>query len=179
MVISRAMESFHTVMREEIQHMSESLFVGMCEKVGTSQQVAIRRETEDIREMVGRRVTPNDGIIAMMSGSRREGFRLKGSDLDFMYWPNDHRVIMDMSQSEYYNTANTTLILSDSSESPPGFTLLQLLTQPRYREVQLSCVRINDRVYISSSIYRELTCSSVEPNSIVHGPCGSGVYVLH
>ncbi|XP_034303464.2 uncharacterized protein [Magallana gigas] len=175
MVISRAMESFHTVMREEIQHMSESVFVGMCEKVGTSQQVAIRRETEDIREMVVRRVTPYDGTISMMSGSRREGFRLNGSDLDIMYWPNNHRVIMDMSQSEYYNTANTTLILSDSSESPPGFTLLQLLTPSRYRQVQLSCVRMNDRVYISSSIHRQLTCSSIYPNSTVHGPCGSGV----
>uniref|UniRef100_K1RXI9 Mab-21-like HhH/H2TH-like domain-containing protein n=1 Tax=Magallana gigas TaxID=29159 RepID=K1RXI9_MAGGI len=63
-----------------------------------------------------------------MSGSRREGFRLKGSDIDTMYWFNDHRVIMDMSQSEYYNTANTILIFADSSESPPGFTLLQKLT---------------------------------------------------
>ncbi|XP_052687005.1 uncharacterized protein LOC128166106 [Crassostrea angulata] len=158
-----------------MQHMSESVFVRMCEIVGTSQQVAIRRETEDIREMVERRVMPNDGIIEMTSGSRREGFRLKGSDLDFMYWLNNHRVIMDMSQSEYYNTANTTLILSDSSESPPGFTLLQLLTPTKYREVQSACIRMNDRVYISSSIHRELTCSAAMPNSTVHGPCGSGV----
>ncbi|XP_052690657.1 uncharacterized protein LOC128168491 [Crassostrea angulata] len=155
--------------------MSESVFVGLCEIVGTTKQVAIRRETEDIREMVERQVAPNDGIIRIMSGSRREGFRLVGSDLDTMYWTNDHRVIMEMSQSEYYNTANTTLILSDSSESPPGFTLLQLLTPSRYREVQLSCVRMNARVYISSSIWRQLTCSLVFPNSTVHGPCGSGV----
>ncbi|XP_052690658.1 uncharacterized protein LOC128168492 [Crassostrea angulata] len=155
--------------------MSESVFVGLCEIVGTSQLVAIRRETEDIREMVDRRVTPNDGMIEMVSGSKREGLRLKGSDLDFMYWPNNHRVIMDMSQSEYYNTANTTLILSDSSESPPGFTLLQLLTPTTYREVQSACVRMNGRVYISSSIWRQLTCSAIMPNSTVHGPCGSGV----
>uniref|UniRef100_K1P1I3 Uncharacterized protein C3orf59-like protein n=1 Tax=Magallana gigas TaxID=29159 RepID=K1P1I3_MAGGI len=128
----------------------------------------------DINEMVRRRVTPNDGIVQMLSGSMREGFRLKESDLDCMYWPNDHRVIMDMSQSEYYNIANTTLILSDSSGSPPGFTLLQLLTPSRYREVQLSCVRMNDRVYISSSVWRQLTCSILHPNSTAHGPCASG-----
>lgn len=155
--------------------MSESVFVVLCDIVGTSQQVAIRREMEDITEMVETRVTPDDGIIEMVSGSMREGFRLEGSDLDYMIWPNNHRVIMDMSQSEYYNTANTTLILSDSSESPPGFTLLQLLTPTILREVQSACVRMNDRVYISSSIYRQLTCSMVMPNSTVHGPCGSGV----
>nr|XP_034303458.1 uncharacterized protein LOC117681752 [Crassostrea gigas] len=158
-----------------IQNISESMFVGLCDKVGTSQQVVIRRETADIKEMVDRRVTRNNGTVRMMSGSRREGFRLKGSDVDNMYWPNNHRVIMDMSQSEYYNRANTTLILSDSSESPPGFTLLQLLTPRTTRDIFSACVRMNGRVYISSSIYRQLTCSSVRPNSTVHGPCGSGV----
>nr|XP_034325102.1 uncharacterized protein LOC117689171 [Crassostrea gigas] len=170
------MESFPQQICEGLQNMSESMFVGLCKKVGTSQEVAIRRETEDITEMVARRVTPDDGIIHMTSGSRREGFRLEGSDLDIMYWPNNHRVFMDMSQSEYYNTANKTLILSDSSDSPPGFTLLQLLTPSRYREVQSSRVRMIDRVYISSSIYRQLTCSATVPNSTVHGPCGSGVF---
>ncbi|XP_052703557.1 uncharacterized protein LOC128179916 [Crassostrea angulata] len=157
-----------------MQRMSESVFVGLCEIVGTSQLVANRRETVDFKEMVKRRVTPIDWIIEMMSGSMREGFRLLGSDADFMFWPNDHRVIMDMSQSEYYNTANTTLILSESSESPPGFTLLQLLTPRMTRDVYSALVRMNDRVYISSSIYRHLTVSSVYPNSTVHGPCGTG-----
>ncbi|XP_065933676.1 uncharacterized protein [Magallana gigas] len=169
------MESFSPKICEGLEHMSESVFVGLCNIMGTSQQVAIRRETEDILDMVDRRVIPNDGMIDMMSGSHREGFRLKGSDVDFMYWRNNHRVIMDMSQSEYYNRANTTLILSDSSESPPGFTLLQLLTPTTNRYVRSACVRMNDRVYISSSTYRQLTCSLVYPNSTVHGPCGSGV----
>ena len=71
----------------------------LCQIVGTSVQVAIRRETEDIREMVVRRVAENDNVIVMESGSRREGFRLKGSDLDLMIWLNDHRVIWNMCQS--------------------------------------------------------------------------------
>eukprot|EP00105_Crassostrea_gigas_P013542 XP_011429892.1 PREDICTED: uncharacterized protein LOC105330039 [Crassostrea gigas] len=169
------MESFPIRICGGMHHISEAVFVRMCQIVGTSQQVVIRREMEDISEMVDRRVTSNNRIIRMVSGSYREGFRLEESDVDFMYWPNDHQVIMDMSQSEYYNTANTTLILSDSSQSPPGFTLLQLLTPTRYREVQSACVRMNDRVYISSSTNRQLTCSSAFPNSTVHGPCGSGV----
>ncbi|XP_078318057.1 uncharacterized protein LOC144620619 [Crassostrea virginica] len=110
------------------QHPCESVFVRLCQIVGISVQLAIRSETVDIKEMVQRQVAENDEVIVMESGSMREGFRLKGSDVDIMYWLNNCRVIWDMCQSEYYYTENKTLILSDSSESPPGFTLLELLT---------------------------------------------------
>ena len=90
------------------QHLCESVFVGLCQIVGTSALVAIRRETVEISEMVRRRLADNDGIIKMESGSMREGFRLKGSDLDVMSWPNNHRVIWDMSQFEFYYTENKT-----------------------------------------------------------------------
>nr|XP_034311417.1 uncharacterized protein LOC117684247 [Crassostrea gigas] len=175
------MESVSSNILVKLQHMSESVFVGLCEMVGTSEEVAIRREIEDIMEMMKRRVTPYDGRMLMVSGSHREGFRLEGSDLDIMAWPNNHRMIMDMSQSEYYNTANTTLILSDSSESPPGFTLFQLLTPTTERDIKPALVRMNGRVYISSSIHKEFICSITTifklhnyNNTTVHGPCTSG-----
>nr|XP_022307987.1 uncharacterized protein LOC111113988 [Crassostrea virginica] len=151
-----------------------NIFDAIVCKVGTSVQVAIRRETRDITEMVKRRVADNDDVIEMLSGSRREGFRLKGSDFDFMYWPNNHLVIFDMSQSEYYYTENKTLILSDNSERPPGFTLLELLTPTTNRKVQSACVPMNDRLYISSSLYRQQTQIHLFPGSIGHGPCESG-----
>ena len=59
--------------------------MGLCQIVGTSVQVAIRRETEDISEMVERRVAENDAVIEMLSGSQREGISLEGSDMDIMY----------------------------------------------------------------------------------------------
>nr|XP_022306599.1 uncharacterized protein LOC111112988 [Crassostrea virginica] len=156
------------------QHLCESVFVRLCQIVGTSVQVAIRREAKDISEMAERRVADNDDVIAMESGSRREGFRLKGSDIDSMYWLNDHRVIFDMSQSEHYYTEDKTLILSDNSESPPGFTLLELLTPTKDIEVQSACIPMNDRLYIFSSLYRQQTQSHLFPGSIAHGPCESG-----
>nr|XP_022315408.1 uncharacterized protein LOC111119494 [Crassostrea virginica] len=156
------------------QHLCESVFVRLCQIVGTSVQVAIRRETEDITEMLDRRVAENNQVVVMMSGSMIEGFRLKGSDLDFMLWLNDHRVIWDMSQSEYYYTENKTLILLDSSESPPGFTLLELLTPTTNRKVKSACVPMNDRLYISSSLYRQQTQTNFLPGSTEHGPCESG-----
>nr|XP_022308648.1 uncharacterized protein LOC111114577 [Crassostrea virginica] len=158
------------------QHLCESVFVRLCQIVGTSVQVAIRRETADIREMVERRVADNDDVIRMESGSEREGFRLEESDIDSMFWLNDHRVIFDMSQSEYYYTENKTLILSDNSESPPGFTLLELLTSTTHGMVLSACVLMNDRIYISSSLFRQQSKSHRFPGSIVHGPCESGAF---
>lgn len=90
---------------EGMHHMSESVFVGLYDKLGTSEELIIRRETTDIRDMLQRQITRSQ-FIGTMSGSRKEGFRLEGSDVDEMYWPNHHQVIMDMSQSEYYNIAN-------------------------------------------------------------------------
>ena len=151
------------------QHLCESVFVGLCQIVVTSGLVAIRREMKNISEMMRRRVAENDEDIKMESGSMREGFRLKGSDLDVMSWPNGYRVIWDMSQFEYYYTANKTLILSDSCESPPGFTLLVLLILTTDRRNQSAYVAMN----ISSSLFKQ-SQTHLYPGSKVHGPCESG-----
>lgn len=89
LIIDRCDEIHQCTMEEKIQRMSESMFMVLCEIVGTSEQVAIRRETRDIWEIVEKKVTKNNGIIRMLSGSIREGLRLKGSDMDYMYWLNN------------------------------------------------------------------------------------------
>nr|XP_022298618.1 uncharacterized protein LOC111107630 [Crassostrea virginica] len=154
-----------------VQTISESVYVGLCLKIGTPQQVAIRRDVVDIKELLEHKVT---STVKMDSGSRREGFRFKDSDRDCMFWLNCHRVLWDFSQSTLYNTHRYTLILSDSSESPPGFTLLWLPLQKAGSRVISSCVRINGALYISSAMYRQNTCISLRPDSTVHGPCSSG-----
>ncbi|XP_062613755.1 uncharacterized protein LOC134275489 [Saccostrea cucullata] len=159
-----------------IQRISESVFVGLCRKVGTSQVVAMRRDMMDIEEMVLNPMITSDEFSGMLSGSYKEGLRLKGSDIDTMYWPNNHRVIWDLSQSQYYNTQRQTLILCDCSDSPPGFTLLYLLSPSMYRQIQRACVRMNDRYYVSSSKYTQSLIYSFPPpyNATLHGPCASG-----
>uniref|UniRef100_K1R8S8 Uncharacterized protein n=1 Tax=Magallana gigas TaxID=29159 RepID=K1R8S8_MAGGI len=109
----------------------------------------------------------------MISGSRREGFRLLDSDLDNMFWQTNHRVIWDFSQSEYYNIHRQVMILCDSSESPAGFTLLWLPLERAGQGVLLSCVRMNGGLYISSSKYRDNKCT-FNPDDTIHGPCSSG-----
>nr|XP_034328047.1 uncharacterized protein LOC105319340 [Crassostrea gigas] len=157
-----------------IQNISESVYVGMCLKIGTPQQIASRRDVMDIADMLKNNEMLSKQSSVMLSGSRREGFRLIGSDLDYMHWPNNHRVIWDFSQFQFYNTQELALILCDSSESPPGFTLLWLPLEMTISTVRSACVRMNQMLYISSSKHKEVTCSLVFPGSTPHGPCGSG-----
>ncbi|XP_062586862.1 uncharacterized protein LOC134248486 [Saccostrea cucullata] len=159
-----------------LQHMSESVFVGLCYNLGTSQEVAMRRDVADIRDVVDNKGKTSGENSVMVNGSNKEGFRLEGSDIDYMYWRNDHRVIWELSQSQYYNTHRQTLILCDCSESPPGYTLLYLLSTSRDEDVQRACFRMNNRFYISSSEYRNIWCSALSPDSIQHGPCASGTF---
>lgn len=144
-----------------MQHVSESVFRELCLIVGKSQQLAMRRETTDIEEVLMRKIGV-DGLSIMLSGSRREGFNLQGSDVDIMAWMNEFRVVMDVSQSVHYDSFNTILLLSVSSESPPGFTLLQLMMPmipPITMDTFLPCVRMHDSLYLSCSLLKEMFCS--------------------
>ena len=79
-----------------IPRLSEAVYLGMCRYVGSPSEVRIRREVAN-RSMFIMRT-----FDRMMSGSRREGFRLRTSDMDWMLWPQDHKVICDLSQISLY-----------------------------------------------------------------------------
>ncbi|XP_062583320.1 uncharacterized protein LOC134245073 [Saccostrea cucullata] len=135
-----------------IQHLSESVFAGLCHIVGTSEQVTMRREILDMEEIIVNQVNfTSNKLAAMSSGSYREGFRLQGSAMDAMVWPKDYKIIWDLEQAQNYDLNRKTLILCDCSESPPGFTLLELLTQTHWGPLMNACIRINNRLYLSSS----------------------------
>ncbi|XP_062579068.1 uncharacterized protein LOC134240989 [Saccostrea cucullata] len=159
----------------DLGKLSESVFMGLCHKVGCSQTVIMRREIVDFRDMMRTQVIHTREDIKMISGSTKEGFRLKESDLDVMFWPKDHYVVWDLDQAQNYDLSRKTLILCDSSDSLPGFALLELLTPTHRESVKNACIRINDRLYVSSFKYRQTTFSIVVTNSKEHGPCGSGV----
>ena len=158
-----------------LQTLSEKVYVGLCLKIGTPQEVAIRRDVIDVSELFEHKVTRTDETVSLLSGSNREGFRFEDSDRDYMFWPNDHRVIWDFSQATLYSKQRYKLILSDCSESPPGFTLLWLPLEEANRLVLSSCVRINGALFISSSMHRNnLFTFKRIPETRVHGPCSSG-----
>lgn len=119
---------------EYSQRMSEVLYVGLCrdKRIGTPTEVAIRREMMDMEEIIERPVYIHRGCMIMKSGSHREGFRFTSSDRDIMCWPSNFRLICDQSQFTELNSADASrknILLIESSECPPGFVKLQLLTQ--------------------------------------------------
>lgn len=106
--------------------MSEAMHTALCNGIGNKQHVLCRRYIVDILEKLTNELRKSDQKKIMWNGSRREGFRSKGSDIDFMYWLDRNRVIWEISQSEFYKEHIHTIIFCDDSESSPGFTLLLL-----------------------------------------------------
>ena len=128
--------------------------MGMCRYVGSPTEVRIRREVTDTEEVVCRPVWIMRGIDIMLSGSRREGFRLHTSDFDYMLWPPDHKVICDLSQISLYRIPQHTVILMECEDLLPGFTRLKLMTPSGDQKVKSFCVTINNEIYISSFLFR-------------------------
>ena len=155
-----------------MDRLSEAVYKGLCLKMGTPQQVAVRREAVDVSELFINELNKENPAyrVKMMSGSDREGFRLKTSDVDIMYWRNNHRVLWDFSQAQFYNPDRYSLILCDNSDSPPGYTLLWLPLEEANNEVLSACVRLNGALYLSSIKYRTVMISASTPDSILHGP---------
>nr|XP_034317216.1 uncharacterized protein LOC117686455 [Crassostrea gigas] len=162
-----------------VKTMSESVYVGLCHKIGTPQEVAFRREISDVCDLFENQLQViksghdidylSNELKVMVSGSHREGFRLNGSDIDRMQWIN-YRVIWNFVQSQFYNIQRQKVILCDSSESPPGFTLLLLPTKESNCSLFPGCVKINGRIYISSSKFREMLLGR---GCTLHGPCST------
>ncbi|XP_062575915.1 uncharacterized protein LOC134237787, partial [Saccostrea cucullata] len=164
---------------DNILRLSEAVYVGLCLKLGSPSIVRMRREMMDIDEAVNQPVNILKGFDRMESGSRREGFRLKTSDVDFMFWPPDCKVICDLSQISLYRIPQNTVILMEYDDLPPGFTKLKLMSQSNNSQTISSCVEVNNKAYISSTLFRDnhlrfvRSCNIPLTNAFPHGPCST------
>ncbi|XP_062582332.1 uncharacterized protein LOC134244073 [Saccostrea cucullata] len=165
---------------DHIPRLSEVLYVGLCRKIGTPTEVAIRRDVMDIREMIEKPVHNHRGCAIMYSGSHREGLRLKSSDRDAMFWECNYKLITDISQSRFYNATKHIIVLMEDFDTPPGFVKLRLLTPTRRKDTISCLVLFNGGSYLSSRLWREnyfqhrINKGSRSENIIIHGPCSSG-----
>lgn len=111
---------------------SETLFLGLCRKIGTQTEVEIRREVMNMDEIIKRPCQKHNGQAQMLSGSSREGFRFKSSDQDTMIWRTYNKVVCNWCQvAMCLKSSKLNIILMDNSETPPGFVKLQLLKYVR------------------------------------------------
>ncbi|XP_052704919.1 uncharacterized protein LOC128180806 [Crassostrea angulata] len=160
---------------------SEALYVGLCGYIGTPIEVTIRREVMDMEEMIYKHVYIHKGCRGMRSGSHREGFRFKSSDIDTMFWITNHKVITDLSQSSVYDLSKHTIILMEDTDTPPGFVRLQLLTSPLDRNISSSVIPFNDGMLISNVKWRQIILTLISGNKTftnlkTHGPCANSFY---
>ena len=160
--------------------------MGMCRYVGSPTEVRIRREVVDTMEVIERPVRTMRGLDRMKSGSCREGFRLKTSDMDMMFWPPDHEVICDLSQISLYPIPQqSVMILMECEDLPPGYTRLKLMNHSWNDIVMSSCDTIDGEKYISSLSFKarclDFTRSSNTAlrSSIQHGPCSTYTIAGH
>lgn len=160
---------------EAMKNMSRALYAGMCLKIGTAQQIGFRREIADTDELLTNQADRSTAMKKVESGSHKEGFRLDGSDIDFMILLTEHRAVWDSSQFHVSDMLELALILCDNSESPPGYTLLRLPFEVASDVVLSACIRVNGNLYISSSNCREAMRPLSLLGSTIHGPCSNGI----
>ena len=166
-----------------IPRLSEAVYVGMCRYVGSPTEVRIRMEVTETEKVVKRPVSIMRGFDRMRSGSRREGFRLKTSDIDWMFWPPDHKVICDLSQISLYRIPQHTVILMECEDLTPGFARLKMMTPSSDQNLNSSCVAIDDEMYISSLLFKarfldfNRSSNAALRSSIQHGSCATITYI--
>lgn len=159
------------------QRASREVYDAMCEFFGTSKDVALRRDVMDINEFLTGHAYVFDKnkkyrYFQNLSGSTREGFNLKGSDIDIMIWMDCIKVIWRFSQSEHYNLIDNYILCFDSSKSTPGYGLLEILPKHDDYEEYLDerTATIEGKMYLPSSGWKSIMGSRV-PNCWLHGPC--------
>ncbi|XP_061182539.1 uncharacterized protein LOC133190872 [Saccostrea echinata] len=166
---------------DHIPRLSEVLYVGLCRKIGTPTEVAIRRDVMDMWEMIEKNKQIYTGTTYMFTGSYREGFRFDSSDMDVMFWNHSHKMISKVSQFSIYDTSKHTIILMEDTDTPPGFVILQLLTQPKDTYITSALVSLKGIGYLSNLLWRENNLQIIREYKGYHtveshGPCSTGCH---
>nr|XP_034328797.1 uncharacterized protein LOC117690049 [Crassostrea gigas] len=156
--------------------MSEALYVGLCDYIGTPTELTARREVMDMEEMIIKPALIHEWCRMMKTGSHREGFRFQSSDVDRMLWYTNHKVITDLSQFSVYDLSKHSLILMEDTDTP-GSVRLQLLTSPREKDFETYFVPFTK--YISNVKWRQIMLTLMVKNNSFknaknHGPCANG-----
>lgn len=164
-------------MINQLPPVSEALYVGLYNEIGTPTEVNIRREVTDMKDTVTTSVENIYMARKMNSGSCREGFRLKSSDYDSMFWTRRVKLIFNLSNFNDSDAFRMHVLLMEHLDTYPGFVILKRLTQTRNKMLLYSTVTHQNDLYISSVKFRILTHDLLVTLPIfvdsakLHGPC--------
>lgn len=142
------------------ERISKDVYYVIRKIVGTSEGVAIKRDTMDARDFLhGNGGSDIFGleITFALSGSFGEGFRFDDSDIDVMVAAKNINVIWNLGQNK--KPYNKTSFMFDSSEMPPGYGLIQILTKKDEKLLKFMLCKINGKSYLSNQICRRIFVS--------------------
>ena len=139
--------------------------MGLCLEIGTTQQVATRRDITDMQELLNHIVKGLKQIIYVKIGIQRKACCSGKLTTECSAW--------DFSQTTMYNTRRYILILSDSSDSPYfGYHWR------KYKDFfyHLDRFRIDGFLCISSAKFRECVhCGWTRQECTLHEPYESEI----
>ncbi|XP_061180782.1 uncharacterized protein LOC133189426 [Saccostrea echinata] len=126
--------------------LSESMFKGLCNIIGSDTEVRTRRIAMDIEEITipGCIRNPSFGEESFywsLNGSRRDGFRLPGSDIDIMFWHEFVVVLPENGSIEHYLPAQNLpeKLFLKCVPSQPGFVYLKTAYSSFYKDFIIDC----------------------------------------
>lgn len=134
------------------ESISKDVYYVIRKIVGTSEGVAIRRDTMDARDFLhGNGGSDIFGleIAFALSGGFGEGFRFDDSDIDVMVAAKNINVIWNLGQNK--KPYNKTSFMFDSSEMPPGYGLIQILTKKDEKLLEFMLCEINGKSYVQKN----------------------------
>lgn len=165
-----------------VPRLPTNVYEGLCGKLGTSTELRFRRDVIDITEdlLDNRKIFIEKRYYKFkLSGSFREGFRLKTSDIDHMVWCISDKVICSPSQMCLYHNPQHAVILMECDDLPPGFTRLKIVEGQHIHEKY--CLKINDGLYITNYEFTRNFVKTLDSTDFLkefyHGPAISMVSV--
>lgn len=161
--------------------MSELLYVALCITIGNPTVMKIRREIKDIEEMINKPAANIHGNTRVESGSYREGFRFKSSDIDTMVWPCKVQVISEMCQFNLLDDATLDTLLMEYSDTTPGFVRLKVMVCTNNEFMSSSVITHLNGIYLSREKFQMFCLTKMRmSNSLnsdqqlrLHGPCAN------
>ena len=163
----------------DIQILSEVLYLFHCEKLDSESVIQIRRNISMLTEQVHHQL---DSDKFYHVGSTAEGFKISTSDVGHMIVFSGNVVINNITETSELLRAklNEAVITMETQHTNPGFVRLILETDESTtcERISSSCHNYNDKLYISSTKFREYHMSSFPKSTEFHGPCTKSIHGL-
>ena len=164
----------------DIQTLSEVLYLDLCEELGYESIIQIRRNISTLTDHVHHQTHSDKGYLFYCLGSRAEGFRITTSDVDHMLVRTNNVVVNDTTEISEVSRAksNKAVITMETQHTKPGYVRLILETDTSItsERISSSCHNYDDKLYISSTKFRECSMSSLGKNAEIHGPCTTTIH---